>query len=118
MMKHIAQQFDDGRPDSPLCDVFTHPVFDSLVPDVLDAQCLECKTAWGLRLNIGYKTDGTLTADALTNGELWEEVLAEAYRKRAQTRRGCRSITPLAYVHRLWPQPHVQTERLIELLCL
>ena len=46
MMKHIAEQLDNGRPNEPLCGVFAHPDFDSLVTDVLDAQCLVCRAAW------------------------------------------------------------------------
>ena len=81
MLKHIAQQFDDGRPDSPLCDVFAHPTFDSLVPDVLDAQCLECKTTWYQRLKIGHSQYGRYAqyVDALTNGELWQQVMADVF---------------------------------------
>ena len=79
-MKHIAQQVD-GAPDGPLCDVFTHPVFDSLARDVHDAQCVECKRVWYQRVAIGYSVYGIYAsfADALTNGELWEQVMADVF---------------------------------------
>ena len=81
MLKHIAQQFDDGRPDSPLCDVFAHPAFDSLVPDGLDAQCFECKKVWYQRVELGHSVYGRYAeyVDALTNGDLWQQVMADMF---------------------------------------